>query len=123
MNHITTWFEIPVTNMQRAKSFYQEVLKTSFTDNEMDGYQMALFEHEETAVSGMLVLGQDYEPRKTGTVVYFNGGENLDDPLSRVTKLGGSIIIPKTAIEEGCSGYFSQFLDSEGNRVGLYSPA
>ncbi len=122
MNHIATWFEIPVKDMQRAKSFYQGVFNTSFKDNEMDGYQMALFEHEETAVSGMLVLGQDYEPSKTGAVVYFNGGDDLSKPLAKATDLGGSIIIPKTAIEEGCSGYYAQFLDSEGNRVGLFSP-
>ncbi len=121
MNHIATWFEIPVENMQRAKSFYQDVLNTNFKDNKMDGYQMAIFEHEETAVSGMLVLGKGYEPSKTSAVIYFNGGKNLDKPLSRVLDQGGTIIIPKTAIEDGCCGYFAQFLDSEGNRVGLYS--
>ncbi len=122
MKHIATWFEIPVTDMQRAKSFYQQVLNSSFKDNEMDGFQMAIFEHEEEAVSGMLILGQDYEPSKTGVVVYFNGGDDLNESLSEVTEQGGSIIIPKTVIEEECSGFFAQFLDSEGNRVGLYSP-
>ncbi len=121
MNHIATWFEIPVKDMLRAKSFYQSVFNASLKDNEMDGYLMAMFEHEEKAVSGMLVQGKEYEPSKTGAVVYFNGGDDLSEPLSRVTESGGDVVIPKTAIEEGCDGYYAQFLDSEGNRVGLYS--
>ncbi|MCK5830614.1 MAG: VOC family protein [Methylococcales bacterium] len=120
MNHIATWFEIPVKDMKRAKSFYQTVLNIELKDNKMDGYQMAIFEHEEMAVSGMLILGQDYEPSKTGAVVYFNGGDDLSEPLSRVIEAGGDVVIPKTAIE---CGYFAQLLDSEGNRVGLYSLA
>jgi predicted enzyme related to lactoylglutathione lyase len=123
MNHIATWFEIPVIDMQRAKAFYQSVLNTSFKDDEMDQYQMAIFEHEENAVGGMLVLGKGYEPSQTGAVVYFNGGEDLSLPLAKVTDLGGSVVIPKTGIEEGACGFYAQFLDSEGNRVGLYSSA
>jgi predicted enzyme related to lactoylglutathione lyase len=29
--------------------------------------------------------------------------------------------MPKTPIHDGDCGYFAMFLDSEGNRVGLYS--
>ncbi|MCX7088383.1 MAG: VOC family protein [Methylococcales bacterium] len=123
MNHVATWFDIPVTDMQRAKNFYQNVMETSFKDDEMNGYKIAIFAAEEGAVSGMLTLGEHYEPSQTGAVIYLNGGNDLNYRLERVVVQGGAVIHPKTAINEGECGYFALFLDSEGNRIGLYSAA
>ncbi len=121
MKNIVTWFEIPVTDMQRAKDFYSAVMETGFEDNNMDGFKMAIFDHENPAVSGMLVEAEGYEPSKTGAVIYLNGGDDLSTPLDRAVQNGAEILVPKTAINEGECGYFAQFSDSEGNRVGLYS--
>lgn len=121
--HVATWFEIPVTDMQRAKNFYQTLLATTFKDDTMADFQFAIFEAEEEAVSGMLVLGEQYQPSSTGAVVYFNGGEDLSVPLERGLQNGATLIVPKTAIHDGDCGYFALILDSEGNRIGLYSPA
>lgn len=123
MNNVASWFEIPVTDMQRAKNFYQNLLETTFKDEAMDVYQLAIFAGEEGAVSGMLVLGEHYQPSQTGAVVYLNGGEDLSAPLDRAVQNGGSVLLPKTPIHDGECGYFALFLDSEGNRVGLYSPS
>lgn len=121
MNNVAMWFEMPVTDMQRAKNFYQNVLGTSFKDEEMAGYSMAIFAHEPSSVSGMLVSGEHYQPSQTGAVVYLNGGDDLNEPLQRVAEQGGSVLMPKTPIHDGECGYFALFLDSEGNRVGLFS--
>ena len=121
MKNIVTWFEIPVTDMQRAKAFYSAVMETGFEDNEMNGFQMAIFDHEDPAVSGMLVQAEGYEPSKTGAVIYLNGGDDLSVPLEKAVKNGGEVLCPKTAINDGECGHFAQFSDSEGNRVGLYS--
>lgn len=123
MSNVATWFEIPVKDMARAKAFYQSVLQTTFKDEEMSGYQIAIFAHDLPSVSGMLIAGEHYEPSQTGAVIYLNGGDDLTPPLQRVVEQGGSVIMPKTPIHEGECGYFAQFLDSEGNRIGLYSPA
>jgi predicted enzyme related to lactoylglutathione lyase len=121
MKNIVTWFEIPVTDMQRAKDFYSKVMQIGFKDDDMDGFKMAIFDHEDTAVSGMLVQAEGYEPSKTGAVIYLNGGEDLSVPLERAVQNGAEILVPKTAINDGECGYFAQFSDSEGNQVGLYS--
>ncbi|MDF9391702.1 MULTISPECIES: VOC family protein [Methylococcus] len=123
MSNVANWFEIPVKDMARAKAFYQEVLKTTFKDEAMGSYQMAIFASEGPAVSGMLIAGEHYEPSQTGAVVYLNGGTDLSQPLQRAVEHGASVLVPKTPIHDGACGYFAQFLDSEGNRVGLYSPA
>lgn len=121
-SNVASWFEIPVTDMQRAKNFYQTLLATTFKDDTMADFQFAIFEAEEGAVSGMLVLGEQYQPSSTGAVVYFNGGEDLSVPLERGLQNGATLIVPKTAIHDGDCGYFALLLDSEGNRIGLYSP-
>ena len=119
--NVVTWFEIPVEDMERAKKFYTEVMHTSFKDDEMDGFKMSIFEADEKAASGMLIKAEGYEPSRTGAVIYLNGGEDLSAPLERAVASGGEVLWAKTAINDGECGYFAQFLDSEGNRVGLYS--
>ena len=120
MKNVVTWFEIPVEDMDRAKKFYATVMDTHFKDDTdtMDGFKMSIFDHEDPAVSGMLVQAEGYKPSKTGAVIYLNGGDNLTEPLDRAVENGAEVLWPKTAIE---CGYFAQFSDSEGNRVGLYS--
>ncbi len=120
--NIATWFELPATDLGRAQEFYRSVLNASFKLEDMNGMQLAIFEAEDGAVSGMLVQGDGYQPSATAAVVYFNGGEDLSPSLAKVEAAGGKILMPKTPIHDGECGYFAIFVDSEGNRVGLYSP-
>jgi predicted enzyme related to lactoylglutathione lyase len=55
-------------------------------------------------------------------MIYLNGGEDLSGCLEKVAKAGGQIIQPKTDIGQGW-GFFAHFMDSEGNRMGMWSPA
>lgn len=121
MNHILTWCEIPVTDIARAKAFYSEVFDVSFVDDTMGGYEMAMFSANPALVSGALVKGKDYNPTKTGAVVYLNAGEDLTPAMERAVHLGAEVFCPKTAIKDGDAGYFALVSDSEGNRIGLYS--
>lgn len=121
MQHIITWAEIAVTDMQRAIDFYTKALNVSFKRDEMGGADYAMFEAEEEAVSGALVAGEGYNPSADGSIIYLNGGDDLAEPLARIKQMGHQIIIEKTAINEGECGFFAQFIDSEGNRIGLYS--
>ncbi|MCQ8182121.1 VOC family protein [Methylomonas sp. SURF-1] len=121
--NIATWFELPATDLGRAQDFYRSVLDTSFKLEDMSDMQLAIFEAEDGAVSGMLVKNEHYQPSATGAVVYFNGGEDLSQPLEKVEAAGGKVLMSKTPIHDGECGYFALVLDSEGNRVGLYSPA
>ncbi len=121
MNHILTWCEIPVTDMPRAKAFYSEVLDVNFIHQEMEGFEMAMFTEDPELISGALVKGETYEPSKQGSVVYLNAGDNLFPVLQRAQAQGAEVLWPKTPIDGGEKGYFAQFVDCEGNRVGLYS--
>jgi len=123
MNNILTWCEIPVTNYKRARDYYGDVFGVSFIEDEMEGMKMAMFEsRSSTAASGALVEMDGYVPTATGTVPYLWGGNDLSNVLARATKQGSEVIVPKTAIKDH-GGFFAQFIDSEGNRVGVYSLA
>lgn len=55
-----------------------------------------------------------------GLLIYFRC-EAIEPLLAEVARLGGSVVRPKTKIEAEGMGYFALFLDSEGNRLGLYA--
>jgi predicted enzyme related to lactoylglutathione lyase len=67
------------------------------------------------------VRAEGYEPAVAGTVVYLNL-EDIRPALGRVAKAGGEVLLPLTELPEGM-GVFAQIRDTEGNRVGLFSPA
>jgi len=112
------YFEIPVTDVTRAKRFYTAVFGFDFTDEVIDHNTMALFPFFEagTGITGALAQGEIYKPSHNGTLVYF-GVTNIDEVLKKVQRAGGKTLYPKTAI--GSNGFVAEFEDSEGNRVAL----
>lgn len=122
MANVISWFEIPVTDMDRATTFYRTLLDVDLQKAEMGGDSYTFFPGvmESVSVSGALVQSAQVVPSDKGTVVYLNGGDDLAAPLSRVESAGGRVLMPKTSIGEGM-GYFALFLDTEGNKVGLFS--
>ena len=121
MTNAISWFEIPVTNFERAKSFYAKMLDTTITDAHMPDVKYGMFAHDQdnNGVGGGLIEMEGYTPSSLGVVVYLNGGDDLSVPLSRVEDAGGSIVMPKTDIGE--NGFMAHVLDTEGNKIALHS--
>ena len=67
-------FEIPVTDMERAVSFYQSVFGIELRRDEVAGYEMAFFPRDDRApgASGALTKGDVYKPSLEGTIIYFD---------------------------------------------------
>lgn len=118
--HALSWFEIPVTDFPRAKTFYEQVLGTTIESMTMGPTTMGFLSSDPNAVGGAIVHEQGGAPSKQGTLVYLNGGEDLAPMLARVQRAGGTVVVPKTEIGNGF-GFFAHFIDSEGNKVGLHS--
>lgn len=121
MSNAISWFEIPVKNFERAKSFYSNMLSTEITDHHMDHakYGMFPYDSDNNKVGGAIIEMEGIEPSTQGTTVYLNGGDDLGVPLARVESAGGKVLMPKTDIGE--NGYMAQILDTEGNKVALHS--
>lgn len=117
------WFEIPVTDMERAIKFYSTVFDISLESLEFGGMPMAFFPYEPNSgkLSGALIKSEMHVPSASdGPVLYLNADPDLADSLGKVEAAGGSIIMPKTQISEE-NGYMAFFVDTEGNRMAMHS--
>lgn len=116
-----SWFEIPVSNFEKAKSFYSKIFDFDMPEMTMDGARMGFFLYDQqNGVGGAIVHGEGNIPATTGVKVYLNGGDNLNNVLNRVESAGGKIVLTKTEITPEM-GYFATFEDTEGNHVSLHS--
>lgn len=120
MENAINWFEIPVSDFSRAQKFYSAILEIEIQPAEMFGNKMGFLPSDKTNVSGAIVQGAGYEPSQSGSLVYLNGGKDLQHVLNRVEKNKGKVVVPKTAIGPDM-GFFAVFIDSEGNKIGLHS--
>ncbi len=68
---------------------------------------------------GGLIQGGGREPRADGTVVSFNGGDDLNIVLDRVEPAWCRVTLAKMNDEE--NGHVAFFVDARGNTAGLQS--
>ncbi len=120
MTNSINWFEIPVTDFARAKKFYEILFDAEIMEMPFPGGKYGMLPCDmQNGVGGGIVQGEGFTPSDKGTVVYLNGGDDLNVPLSRIENAGANILLPKTAI--GQNGFMAHFIDTEGNRVALHS--
>jgi predicted enzyme related to lactoylglutathione lyase len=116
------WFEIPATDINRAKKFYETVFSVQMQDmGEMMGMKMAGFPSEmgNGKASGGLVQGPMHKPSTDGAVIYLNANPNIQTVIDRIEGAGGKVVMPKTQISPEI-GHMAFFIDTEGNKVGLH---
>ena len=117
------WFEISVSDINRAKKFYETIFTTTLGDiQEMMGMHMSFFPIEPMSgkIGGGLVQSHMHVPSTEGVVLYLNGNPDLDLVLTKVDAAGGKIAMPKMKISDEV-GYMAFFIDSEENKIGLHS--
>lgn len=114
------WFELYVTNFDRAKQFYEAVLQTSLQEHQMESCRMGMFPCDSPkGVGGAITKMEGMAPGPGGTLIYLNVEGDLDGVLQRVPASGGAVIKPRLAIGE--HGFIGIIRDTEGNIVGLHS--
>jgi predicted enzyme related to lactoylglutathione lyase len=122
-----TWFEIPVTDMKRAKQFYETVLDVQLVSQKGIGAEgeLELFPRggdgpmgRSDMVSGALVKKEGLRPSADGIVIYLNANPSIDKATDRVKTAGGKLTLQKT---KNPAGYVAVMIDSEGNKIGLFS--
>lgn len=116
MKKIFYWVEIPTVNFDRAVAFYSNLLGVKLECIESETEKMAFLPYD----AGAIFWAPDFKPSKDGLLVSLNAGTDLDGWVERVKNNGGTIDRPKCKIEAEGRGWFALFIDSEGNRLGLY---
>ncbi len=119
--NMVAWFEIPVLDMDRAKLFYETIFKVEISLQDIGGVLMAFFPSitEASGAMGSLMKYESYIPSQEGTLIYFNS-DDVQIELDRIIAAGGKILQNKAQISPEV-GYMAVFLDTEGNRIALYS--
>lgn len=114
------WFEIPVTDIDRATGFYRRIFGIDLQARRMGDALVAMFPSApgSTGTSGMLVQAGEAVPSPHGVMIYFTEPD-IDGALARVEEAGGEVLVPCTSI--GQYGWVGIFADSEGNRIGMHS--
>ena len=120
-SNVVGWFEIYVSDMQRAVKFYAEVFNLGdFTEINIGEERLCMFPSVEDRpyISGALVETRHHSPGVGGTVVYFHSTDcGVEE--ARIAAAGGEVLRPKYSIGE--FGYVCIFKDTEGNLVGIHS--
>lgn len=68
------WFEIPVSEMSRARAFYEHLLGLQLELHQMEEMEMAWFPmgNESYGATGSLVRSENYTPAGSGVLIYFS---------------------------------------------------
>lgn len=116
------WFDIYVTDMDRAVRFYENVLQQQLAPigGPTGETQMMAFPADmgTYGAGGALVKSSHARPGPGGTLVYFSVTDCAQE-ADRVASAGGKLVQPKFSIGE--FGWVALCEDTEGNLFGLSS--
>ena len=120
MKNTLSFFEIPVSDFNRGVKFSNYVFGQKLKIAKMAGQKMAFFPVGKAGVGGALVEGKGYVPSDKSAIPYISFAEDINAILSRVTVGGGEVIVPPKTTLFGAEHKFAMFIDSEGNRIGIF---
>ncbi len=121
------WFEIYVSDMARARTFYEAVFNIQMQplpvpDGMEGGFEMLMFpsdlENQALGCGGTLCRMEGFQPGMGGTLIYFSC-EDCGVEASRVAPAGGQVFREKFSIAP--YGFIALIVDTEGNMIGLHS--
>ena len=119
-------FEIPTDDLDRAKKFYNSIFGWELQDWNLPGGITY------TGLRTVPVDEKTYMPKEPGAI---NGGmmkrskevtapiitihvSSIDEYLKKIEAAGGKRVMPKQEVPD--MGFYSYFIDSEGNVIGLW---
>ena len=111
-NHLC-WFEVSSTDPEKAREFYSSLFGWKAKKARTNYYQMTTGR----VPHGGLIKKLPLVP-STGVYVYIHVA-SIEKTLTKVKKLGGRLLVAKTAIPG--FGYYAFLADLDGNPIGLFS--
>ena len=113
------WFEICVTDFEKAKNFYSSIFDWEFKLSQAsDTTYWNIYTGEESIGGGLTI--REASDNIGQSIILYTEVENIDETLEMVSKSGGEIEEGKTLISES-AGYYGLFKDLDGNTMGLWA--
>jgi predicted enzyme related to lactoylglutathione lyase len=117
-HNFTVWMEIPVTDLDRAITFYGKVFETELKKDTSGPNPLARFPTTgRDSVAGHLYPGKP-APDGTGPTIHLACPDRLEDALARVEEAGGRVLSDVITIPPGRFAYCQ---DPDGNSIGIFS--
>lgn len=116
MQKFISWVEIPAVDFERAVTFYNSVFNLNLQMEDFGKEKMACFPNDEGAIS----FAPNFNPSENGVLVSLTAPDSVAATLERIEKHGGRTVVKKTKISAEDRDYFATFIDTEGNRIGIY---
>jgi predicted enzyme related to lactoylglutathione lyase len=117
--HAGVWFEIPANDIDRATRFYEAILATDLRRQSIGASDLAVLPYGAEGSGGAIVRSADLVPSSTGTLVFLNCDQGLDQVLARVEPAGGRLDGEVVTLPDAM-GRYARIRDCEGNCVGLH---
>lgn len=116
--NFTVWTEIPVSDLGRAKDYYEAVTGGELDVQQMGPDKTAVFKvaDPEQGVAGHLYEGKPAADGQ-GPTIHLAVSGKLEDAIDRVWKAGGTVLSEPIPIP---AGRFAYTKDPDGNSIGLF---
>ena len=119
MKNNIAWFDVPVTDLDRAIRFYSAVLGSPVTKEQTGSSPIGMLPTPDGQKMGCLVPGNAAKPSLNGVMIWFDVDGRLKEAVKAATANGGNILGDIHDIRG--YGFRAEVQDSEGNRIALYS--
>ena len=110
------WFEIPADKVDRARTFYSKLFGwkiTKFPGMKMPYWHIDTGGDDKSPDGGLM----ERQSPQQGITNYISVA-SVEQAAAKATKLGGKILMPKTAVPQ--MGYFVICQDTENNLIALW---
>jgi predicted enzyme related to lactoylglutathione lyase len=121
MKNKVVMFEIPASNLQKAKAFYESVFDWTIEiwDDRGAMVQTTASDNEYNPTEPGGINGGIYTRKSSDEHASFGvETESIDRTLKAIEKAGGKVVTPKHSIGEW--GFMADFADPEGNVIALW---
>ena len=121
--HKVVHFEIPSSDMDKSKAFYEEVFDWKLEEDPDSGYTMAMtteVDKEKMMPTELGGINGGFYKRtsKKEQPSFVIETDSIDDTIEEIEAAGGKVSTPKRAIGE--YGFMAEFMDPDGNEISLW---
>ncbi len=113
MQHPVVWFEVMGENGERSQSFYSKLFGWKIDASNPMKYGMVEAVNGQGIPGGVGQLGDQPWPK----VTFYVSTESVSASLEQAEKLGGKVLVPRTAMPDG--PVLGIFTDPDDNAIGL----
>ncbi len=110
------WVELPATDLNRAKKFYEAVLETSLVEDNQGPHTMQMIPSKNDTMCGHLYEGKPATVGD-GPTPHLSVTGALDDARKRVISAGGEVVSDIIPLPVGAFFYAK---DTEGNSIAMF---